>query len=133
MEAVMDIARNTGRTFRFIGLAVALVLIAAVAVGAQTKSSVPLAGRWEGTRTGEGGQTEPVALVFDVKENSFTGTMFRSGREFGRMTDGKIDGAKITFKVQDIDFEGEIDGASMKVTVIFINSTQEFTVTKKSS
>lgn len=129
----MDIARHTARTFRFGGLALLIVLIAAVAVGAQTKTSVPLAGRWEGTRTGEGGQTEPVALVFDVKDKSFTGTMFRSGREFGKMTDGKIDGAKITFKVNDIDFEGDIDGASMKVTVIFVNTTQEFTVTKKSS
>lgn len=129
----MNIARHAARNFRSGGVALLLVLIAAVAVGAQTKTSVPLAGRWEGTRTGEGGQTEPVALVFEVKDNTFTGTMFRSGREFGKMTDGKIDGAKVTFKVQDIDFEGDIDGASMKVTVIFINSTQEFTVTKKSS
>jgi hypothetical protein len=129
----MTFSHDLGRTLRFGGLALLLALSAAIAAGAQAKSTVPLAGRWEGTRTGEGGQTEPVAFVFDVKDNAFTGTMFRSGREFGKMTDGKIDGTKITFKVQDIDFEGDIDGASMKVTVIFINSTQEFTVTKKSS
>lgn len=129
----MHLAQHAGRMFRLGALAFGLALVAAAAVGAQTKTSAPLAGRWEGTRTGEGGQTEPVALMFDVKDNTFTGTMVRSGREFGKMTDGKIDGAKVTFKVQDIDFEGEIDGASMKVTVIFVNTTQEFTVTKKSS
>jgi hypothetical protein len=129
----MNIAQHAARNLRFGGLALLLVISTAAATSAQGKSPVALAGRWEGTRTGEGGQTEPVAFVFDVKDNAFTGTMFRSGRAFGKMTDGKIDGAKITFKVQDIDFAGDIDGASMKVTVIFVNATQEFTVTKTSS
>jgi hypothetical protein len=108
-----------------------LVTAAAAGTAAQTMAPTPLAGRWEGTRPGEGGQAEPVALVFEVKDQTFTGTMYRSGREFGQTTDGKIEGSKITFKVRDIPFEGVIDGDTMKVSVLFDNETQEFTVRKK--
>jgi hypothetical protein len=108
-----------------------LVTAAAAGTAAQTKAPTSLAGRWEGTRAGEGGQSEPVALVFEVKDKTFTGTMFRSDREFGPITGGKIDGAKITFTVKDIPFEGVIDGESMKVSVLFNNETQEFIVRKK--
>lgn len=107
-------------------------LTAAVAgTSAQTKTPTPLPGRWEGTRTGEGGQTEPVALVFELKERTVTATMYRSGREFGRAMDVKVVGTKVTFTLQDIPFEGVIDGDTMKVSVLFDNGTQEFTVRKK--
>jgi hypothetical protein len=114
-----------------------VVMAGGVGAAAQAKppakAPAPLAGRWEGTRTGEGGQTEPVALVFDVKDKTFTGVMYRSGREFGKIENGKIDGAKIVFQVQGIDFAGAIDGTVMTVTILFDNATQEFTVTKKAT
>jgi hypothetical protein len=108
-----------------------LITAAAAGAAAQTKAPTPLAGRWEGTRPGEGGQSEPVALVFEVKDQTFTGTMYRGGGEFGQIAEGKINGAKITFTVRDIPFEGVIDGDTMKVSVLFDNQTQEFTVRKK--
>ena len=107
-----------------------LVTAAAVGRAAQTKAP-PLAGRWEGTRTGEDGQSESVALVFEVKDKTFTGTMFRSGRAFGPIADGKIGEMKITFTVKEIPCEGVIDGDTMTVSVLFDNGTQEFTVRKK--
>jgi len=108
-----------------------LVTAAAAGRAAQAKTPVPLAGRWEGTRTGEGGLPEPVVLVFEVKDKTFTGTMFRSDREFGPIAEGKIEGTKITFTVKDISCEGLIEGDSMTVSVQLDNGTQEFTVRKK--
>jgi len=92
----------------------------------------PLAGKWEGLRQGgEGGAPETVTLIFEVTGKTFTGTMLRAGREFGKITDGKIDGAKATWTVREIPFSGEITGTSMHVTIDFDNGPIEFDVKKQ--
>ena len=116
-------------------MAAVFMTVTLAAQTAQTTQKVfaaPLAGKWEGVRQGgEAGETETVTLIFDVKGASFTGTMLRQGHEFGKIADGKIDGANITWMVRDIDFSGDITGTSMHVIVHFDNGPIEFDVKKQ--
>jgi hypothetical protein len=123
------------RQGRRIALALALaVLVTGVARAQEGAKGTPaelLAGKWEGQRQGDGGATETVTLQFDVKGGAFTGTMWRQGREFGAVTKGMIDGAKVSWETNDIAFTGVMTGASMHVVIHFDNADIEFDVAKK--
>ena len=115
-----------------VGLAAVLMTATVAAQNAPKPAPAPLAGKWEGVRQGgEGGAPETITLVFDVTEKTFTGTMFRQGREFGKITNGAIDGAKVTWQVKELDFTGAITGTTMHVTIDLANGPIEFDVKKQ--
>ncbi len=115
-------------------IAVVVAASAAMLVHAQTTqktSPAPLAGKWEGVRDGgENGVHETVTLIFEVTGKTFTGTMLRQGREFGKISNGVIDGARVTWQVKDLDYSGEISGTTMHVKIDLDNGPIEFDVKK---
>jgi hypothetical protein len=108
-----------------------MLVLVTVAVAAQASK---LDGAWEGKMDHEG-VMETVTFEFHAKADSLTGKVFRNGGELGDISNAKIDGKKIYFKVDFLVFEGTPDGENLNLTVTVYNGNK-FTVSasrKKSS
>jgi hypothetical protein len=79
---------------RKLGFMLGLCLLLSSIVWARGES---LAGTWVAT-VDQSGSKHTFTFVFEVKENTFSGTVSLDDRESYPVTDGKIDGNKITFK-----------------------------------
>ena len=85
-------------------IAVALALVLPSAVLAQAAN---LTGKWTGTltRTAPGGQTQSIDFLFDLthKGKALTGTAGPNAERQWPIEKGVVDGAKVTFQVQQPD------------------------------
>jgi hypothetical protein len=108
----------------------AIVLLAALAVTAQASK---LDGTWEGKMDHEGAM-ETVTFEFHSKADALTGKVFRNGGELGDISEAKVEGKKIHFKVDFLVFEGTLDGENLNMAVTVYNGNK-FTVsaTRKKS
>jgi hypothetical protein len=97
-----------------------VLLLAATIVAAQASK---LDGTWEGKWDHEG-RMETLAFQFHAKGNALTGKVFREGQEFGDIADVKLDGGKISFKVDVILFEGTYDKDALKLTITLFNGNK---------
>jgi hypothetical protein len=95
-------------------------ILAATMVAAQASK---LDGTWDGKWDHEG-RTETMTFQFHAKGNVLTGKVFREGQEFGDIADVKLDGNKISFKVDVILFEGSIDKDTLKLTITLYNGNK---------
>jgi hypothetical protein len=104
---------------RKIGLALGLCLILASSVLARAGD---LAGTWVGS-VDAGGAAHSVTFVFKVDDGVITGTVTPDGDSTQPISEGKIDGNKITFKAGPgtdlITFSGTLDGDELKLTISF--------------
>ena len=100
----------------------AMALLAAVAVAAQISK---LDGTWEGKMDHEG-SLETITFEFHAKGDALTGKVFRNGTEFGDVSQAKMEGNKITFKVDVVVFEGTLEGPQLKMTVTVYNGNKFF-------
>jgi hypothetical protein len=97
-------------------------LLAAVAVAAQVSK---LDGTWEGKMDHEGA-IETITFDFHAKGDALTGKVFRNGAEFGDVSEAKMEGNKIIFKVDFLMFEGTLEGPQLKMTVTVYNGNKFF-------
>jgi hypothetical protein len=82
-----------------------------------------LDGTWEGTWDHEG-RMETLTFQFHAKGDALTGKVFREGEEFGDIADVKLDGSKISFKVDVIAFDGMFDKDTLKLTITLYNGNK---------
>jgi hypothetical protein len=122
-------------------LALALLF---VSFGAMTALAADVSGKWTGTVTTPRGD-QPITFNFKVDGATLTGTITTHRGDNDRtsdITDGKIDGAnisftqKISFNGNDftINYAGKVDGDSIKFTRTFPDRPDapatEFTATR---
>lgn len=98
-----------------------------------TAQSTKLEGTWEGKMDHEG-TMETITFELHVKGSVLSGDLLRNGAEFGPITDGKIDGNKITFNVAPVSCVGSLEGDQLKVTVTVSNGNKFYVdATRKKS
>jgi hypothetical protein len=97
-----------------------MLLLAAVAMAAQASK---LEGTWEGKMDHEG-VIETITFEFHAKTDALTGKVFRNGGELGDISNAKVDGNKIYFKVDFLVFEGALDGEHLNMTVTVYNGNK---------
>jgi len=85
-----------------------------------------LDGMWEGKMDHEGA-IETVTFDLHAKGAALTGKVSRNGSELGDVSDSKIEGNKVHFKVDFLLFEGTLDGEKLNLTVTVYNGNK-FTV-----
>jgi len=107
-----------------------ILLLAAAAVSALASK---LEGTWEGKMDHEG-VIETITFDLHAKADALTGKVFRNGSELGDVSNSKVDGNKVYFKVDFLVFEGTLDGEKLNLTVTVYNGNK-FTVsaTRKKS
>jgi hypothetical protein len=80
------------------------------------------AGKWTGEQQGRGG-AQPVTLELKVDGDKLTGT-FTTGQNAAPISDGKVDGSKISFKTTQsrggndvqVTWSGEVNGDELTLT-----------------
>jgi hypothetical protein len=97
-----------------------ILMLAAAAVAAQASK---LEGTWEGKMDHEG-VMETITFDLHAKGEALTGKVFQNGKDLGDVSEAKIDGKKVHFKVDFLVFEGTIDGAHLKMTVTVYNGNK---------
>jgi hypothetical protein len=97
-----------------------IFLLTATMVAAQASK---LDGTWEGKWDHEG-RLETLTFEFHAKGDALTGKVFREGEEFGDIADVKLDGSKISFKVDVIAFDGTFDKDTLKLTITLYNGNK---------
>jgi len=111
------------------GLISALLLVACVAVAAQT-AAVNVTGTWNFKVSGDAGSADQT-IVMKQDGNKITGT-FKGPRQSGTI-DGTVDGNNIKFHVTaraGIDYTGTVDGDSMKGTLAARGKSGDWTATR---
>jgi hypothetical protein len=99
---------------RKVSIAIAVSLLTATMFAQSSK----LAGNWEGKMERQGehaGESAPVSFEFHANGESLTGTMTVRGRLFGEISDAKVEGSKIAFKVKGVAVQGTVDGDQLKL------------------
>jgi hypothetical protein len=97
-----------------------ILLLAAVTVAAQTSK---LEGTWEGKMDHEGA-IETITFELHAKGDALTGKVLRNGAELGSVSEAKIDGNKVYFKVDFLVFEGTLEGTHLKLAVTVYNGNK---------
>ena len=97
-----------------------ILLLAAAALAAQASK---LEGSWEGKMDHEGA-IETVRFDLHAKADALTGKVFRNGSELGDISNAKVDGNKVYFKVDFLVFEGSLDGDHLNMTVTVYNGNK---------
>jgi hypothetical protein len=100
-------------TCRLLGMIAAAVLVACLAVAAQT-TAANVSGTWNFKVSGDAGSADQT-IVMKQDGNRITGT-FKGPRQSGSI-DGTVDGNNIKFHVTaraELDYTGTVDGESMK-------------------
>jgi len=82
-----------------------------------------LDGMWEGKMDNEGA-IETVTFDLHAKGAALTGKVLRNGSELGDVSDSKIEGNKVHFKVDFLLFEGTLDGEKLNLTVTVYNGNK---------
>lgn len=99
-----------------------IMLLAAVSVAAQASK---LEGTWEGKMDHEGA-IETVTFELHAKADALTGKVLRNGAELGNISEAKIEGSKVYFKVDFLVFEGTLEGRHLKMSVTVYNGNKFF-------
>lgn len=97
-----------------------ILMLAAVSVAAQASK---LEGTWEGKMNHEG-TIETITFELHAKGDALAGKVFRNGVEFGSISDSKVQGNRIAFKVDVVSFDGSLEGTEMKLTVTVYNGNK---------
>jgi len=85
-------------------------------------------GRWEGTLARE---SHTNAYTLEIDE-ALHGRLLQDGEEFGPISDAKVDGNVLTFRVDTIAFKGLLDGDRLALTIaVSHGKTFEMTMTRK--
>ena len=103
----------------FVRALVCMALLAVVAFAGD------LTGKWTASVPGRDGQTRDVTYTFKADGNTLTGTTTGRGGQEIQITDGKIDGDTVSFKVK-MEFQGNavVQNYTGKVTGDEIKFTQ---------
>ena len=115
----MRLARTLTLTLTLITLVLAVSALAA-----------DISGKWKATTQGPDGNGMELTMTFKVDGNKLTGTV---SSQMGDMpiTDGKVDGANITFTVEAMDQKivhtGTVSGDEIKIKVDFGGQAMEMT------
>jgi hypothetical protein len=95
-------------------------------------SAANLAGTWVATVEGQN-SAHTFTFLFDVKGDTFTGTVTPDSDQAQPISDGKIDGNKVTFKAgpsSDLAyFTGTLDGDSLKLDLADPSGTHQLSMT----
>jgi hypothetical protein len=95
-------------------------------------SAADLSGTWVANVDAHGASTT-FTFVFDVQGETFTGTATPEGGQPQPISDGKIDGNKISFKAgppKDLAYiKGTIEGETLKLTLADANGVHQFSMT----
>jgi hypothetical protein len=121
--------RNRNAMYTVFGVIPALLLIACMAVAAQT-AAFNVTGTWNFKVSGDAGSADQT-IVMKQDGNKITGT-FKGPRQSGTI-DGTVDGNNIKFHVTaraGIDYTGTIDGDSMKGTLAARGKSGDWTATR---
>lgn len=121
--------QNRNATFKVFGMISAFLLMACMAVAAQT-GTVNVTGTWNFKVSGDSGNADQT-IVMKQDGNKITGT-FKGPRQSGTI-DGTVDGNNIKFHVTaraGIDYTGTIDGESMKGTLAARGKSGDWTATR---
>jgi hypothetical protein len=97
-----------------------VLLLAVVALAAQASK---LEGAWEGKMDHEG-VIETIRFDLHAKADALTGKVFRNGSELGDISNAKVDGNKVYFKVDFLVFEGSLDDDHLNMTVTVYNGNK---------
>jgi len=97
-----------------------ILLLAAAVVAAQASK---LEGAWEGKMDHEG-VMETITFDLHAKGEALTGKVLKNGSELGDVSEAKVNGNKIHFKVDFLVFEGTLEGAHLKMTVTVYNGNK---------
>lgn len=117
------------RVSKVFGVISALLLVACMAVAAQT-AAVNVTGTWSFKVSGDAGSADQT-IVMKQDGNKITGT-FKGPRQSGTI-DGTVDGNNIKFHVTaraGIDYTGTVDGDSMKGTLAARGKNGDWTATR---
>jgi len=117
-------------TIRFAWLCIG-VLLAAPSLAFAAEEPANVAGTWKIALAGQSGSAEQT-IVLKQDGNKITGT-FKGPRQSGTL-EGLVDGDKITFHVNtrvSLDYEGTVDGDSMKGTMTAKGKSGEWTATRE--
>ncbi len=120
---------NRNATFQVLSMMAVLVLVACMAVAAQT-AATNVTGTWNFKVSGDAGSADQT-IVMKQEGSTITGT-FKGPRQSGTI-DGTVDGNKIKFHVTaraGIDYTGTVDGDSMKGTLAARGKTGDWTATR---
>ncbi|HWX55069.1 MAG TPA: hypothetical protein VN176_10820 [Verrucomicrobiae bacterium] len=95
-------------------------------------SATDLSGTWVANVQAEG-TSHTFTFVFDVQGETFTGTVTPEGAQPQPISDGKINGGKISFKAgppKDLAyFTGSLEGETLKMTLADPSGTAIFSMT----
>jgi hypothetical protein len=95
-------------------------------------STADLAGTWVAIVEGQN-SAHTFTFVFDVKGDTFTGTVTPDSDQAQPISDGKIEGNKITFKAgppNDLAyFTGTVEGDDLKLSLADSNGQQQLVIT----
>lgn len=98
-------------------------LLLSLILTAASAGAADIDGKWTGSAEAPNGPT-PVAYTFKADGTTLTGTMTAPDGSEAKITDGKIEDNKLTFKVildvqgmpLSFTFTGELSGAELKLT-----------------
>jgi hypothetical protein len=124
-----DFMQSGSLTCRLLGMTAAAVLVACLAVAAQT-TAANVSGTWNFKVSGDAGSADQT-MVMKQDGNRITGT-FKGPRQSGSI-DGTVDGNNIKFHVTaraELDYTGTVDGESMKGTLSARGKSGDWTATR---
>lgn len=109
-----------------------LVILCLLLTSIMSASSADLGGIWVAIAEVEG-SSHAFTFVFDVQGDTFTGTVTPDGSDSQPISDGKIDGNKITFKAGPSNdlayFTGTVEGDNMKLDLADPGGKVQFSMT----
>jgi hypothetical protein len=97
-----------------------ILMLAAAVVTAQASK---LEGTWEGKMDHEG-VMETITFDLHAKGEALTGKVLRNGSELGDVSEARVDGNKVHFKVDFLVFEGSLEGDRLNMTVTVYNGNK---------
>ena len=97
-----------------------ILLLAAAVVAAQ---AAKLEGAWEGKMDHEG-VMETITFNLHAKGAALTGKVLKNGSELGDVSEAKVNGNKVHFKVDFLVFEGSLEGDHLNMTVTVYNGNK---------
>ncbi len=119
-------------------VAVVCMVALAFSMVAAAQKPVNVAGKWEISNAGRDGQTMTSTVTFEQSGDKLKGT-FEGGRGGAAPLEGTVAGNKVSFKVnrqmpdgqtRAIEYNGTVEGDSMKGTIGTGERAREFTAKK---
>jgi cyanophycinase len=80
-------------------------------------SPAPLKGAWQGPLVREGGTNVLTLIIDDISGGEVHGRLLNNGAEFAPLSDGTVQGGRLTFRADTLQFEAVIANNALEATL----------------